>query len=295
MASDENSFKQDRLIEDHLRSGLYIVSTPIGNLGDLSSRALKTLKQADLIACEDTRVTAKLLTAYGVKSRLIAYHEHNGDLQRPKIMDAMDRGEIVALVSDAGTPLISDPGYKLVHEAQEEGYYVTACPGPSAMIMALTLSGMPTDRFLFAGFPPNKSGARQSFYESVKDNQATLVFYESARRLTESLKDAEQILGSRQAAVCRELTKKFEEVKRGPLNELIAYYEEVGNPKGEVVLVIDRAAAQSKAEQIGLDSETLLTKALTYLSVKDASAFVASLTGEKKKDLYKKALEMKDR
>lgn len=295
MASGENNLVKDRPFERTLQAGLYIVATPIGNLGDISRRALEVLKAADLIACEDTRVTAKLLSAFGMKGHLVPYHEHNGDQMRPKILDALASGQRVALVSDAGTPLISDPGYKLVAAVQDAGHMVTSIPGPSALITALTLAGLPTDRFIFAGFPPNKSGARQTFYSDYKDMPATLVFYESARRLTDSLSDALAVFGDRNAAVCRELTKKFEETRRGKLQDLIAHYQDAGNPKGEVVLVIDRPApAENKGQAVGIETEDLLKKALDYMSVKDASAFVASVTGEKKKTLYQQALTIKE-
>lgn len=293
MASDENNFS-DTPFTDRIKSGLYVVATPIGNLGDITARALRVLKAADVIACEDTRMTAKLMTAFGMKGRLIAYHEHNGDAQRPKILASLDKGEVVALVSDAGTPLISDPGYKLVQAVQETGHLVTTCPGPSALITALTLAGMATDRFTFAGFPPHKSSGRHSFYGSFAEYDSTLVFYESARRLTDSLMDAMAELGDREASVCRELTKKFEEIRRAPLSQLIDHYTQAGNPKGEVVLVIERGEAKEPEQHHALSTEALLVKALGYLSVKDASAFVADLTGEKKKTLYARALEIKD-
>ncbi|NVJ70503.1 MAG: 16S rRNA (cytidine(1402)-2'-O)-methyltransferase [Alphaproteobacteria bacterium] len=276
-----------------LPPGLYVVATPIGNLADISERALDVLAGVDRIACEDTRVTAKLLTAKLIKKPLLAYHEHNGAVQRPKILDMIKSGERVALVSDAGTPLISDPGFKLVAEAQDEDLYVTAIPGPCAAITALSLAGLPTDRFLFMGFPPNKSGARQSWFTAEAKTHASLVFYESTRRLPECLADAAEVLGNRAVAVCRELTKKFEEVRRGSLPRVAAQYSQEGAPKGECVVVI--GPPERKEETGGgsdMDTDALLKAALNHMSVKSASAFVAEVTGEKKKALYARALEL---
>jgi len=276
-----------------LPAGLYIVATPIGNLGDLSPRAKETLAGVDLIACEDTRVTAKLLTANLIKKPLQAYHEHNGPVVRPKLLERLAQGARIALVSDAGTPLISDPGFKLVAEAQDAGAAVTSIPGPCAAITALSLAGMPTDRFLFMGFPPNKSGARQSWFEGEAKTRATLVFYESARRLPDCLRDAAVVLPGRDAAVCRELTKKFEETRRGSLQELADHYAAEGAPKGEVVVVIGPPAVKDDpSESAETDAETLLVAALKHMSVKSASAFVAEITGAKKKDIYSRALEL---
>ncbi|NVJ99564.1 MAG: 16S rRNA (cytidine(1402)-2'-O)-methyltransferase [Alphaproteobacteria bacterium] len=279
--------------ETKLGAGLYVVATPIGNLGDMTDRARDMLKRADLIACEDTRVTAKLLTANLIKKPLVPYHEHNGAAMRPKLLAKIAAGEAVALVSDAGTPLISDPGFKLVAEAQDAGHHVTAAPGPCAAIMALSLAGLPTDRFLFMGFPPNKSGARQSWFTAEEKTHASLVFYESARRLPECLQDAAQTLGDRNAAICRELTKKFEEVRRGTLADLAAHYAEAGAPKGEVVVVIGPPPHKDEAGGgTDMDTEHLLEAALKHMSVKSAAAFVAEITGEKKKALYSRALEI---
>lgn len=276
-----------------LPAGLFIVATPIGNLGDLSVRAKETLAGVDMIACEDTRVTAKLLTANLIKKPLQAYHEHNGPVVRPKLLEKLAGGARIALVSDAGTPLISDPGFKLVAEAQDAGVMVTSIPGPCAAITALSLAGMPTDRFLFMGFPPNKSGARQSWFSGEAKTRATLVFYESARRLPECLRDAAHAMPGREAAVCRELTKKFEETRRGSLQDLADHYAAEGAPKGEVVVVIGPPALKDDpGESTQMDAETLLVAALKHMSVKSASAFVAEITGAKKKELYSRALEL---
>ena len=279
-------------VSKKLTAGLYIVATPIGNLGDISKRAKETLAGADLIACEDTRVTGKLLNAYLLKKPMIPYHEHNGALQRPRILAKIADGAAVVLVSDAGTPLISDPGYKLVDEAQSAGLMVTSLPGPSAVPTALSLAGLPTNRFLFMGFSPNKSKARQDWFSAEKNTEATLIFYESAKRLVASLRDAADTLGPRPAAVCRELTKKFEEVVRGDLVALADQYEASGPPKGEIVIVIGPGTKQSAGEASMVNTDETLQLALKHMSVKSASAFVAELLGEKRKAIYSRALEL---
>lgn len=275
-----------------LKPGLYIVATPIGNLGDITARALETLRGADVIACEDTRMTSKLLQAFLIKKPMMAYHEHNGEQARPKIEALIAEGKAIALVSDAGTPLISDPGYKLVRSLVDADIYVTTLPGPSALIAALTLAGLPTDRFTFLGFPPNKSSARKKWYEKEAKNDATLVFYESARRLPESLADAASVFGNRKIAVCREITKKFEEVVRGDLLDVCEHYVGTGSPKGEVVVVIEGEAAKASSGGSAFDTKQLIEKALEHMSVKSAAAFVADLTGERKKDIYQLALDI---
>ncbi|WP_262693454.1 16S rRNA (cytidine(1402)-2'-O)-methyltransferase [Kordiimonas aquimaris] len=279
--------------EASLSAGLYVVATPIGNLGDITSRALDTLRRVDIVACEDTRVTAKLMNAFLIKKPLIPYHEHNGQTQRPKLISKIKDGKSIALVSDAGTPLISDPGYKLVADVAASGLKVTTLPGPSAVVSALTLAGLPTDRFIFMGFSPNKTNARRNWFEAEKDNSATLVYYESARRLLNSLKDARYALKERSVVVCREISKKFEEVVRGNLDELVDYYETNGEPKGEVVVVIAPPSKQNSQKQnTNIETDKLLSTALKYMSVKTAAAFVAEVSGEKKNPLYKKALEL---
>jgi len=278
--------------EQKIVPGLYVVATPIGNLADISSRARHVLANVDMIACEDTRVTAKLLTAVLIKKPLLPYHEHNGAHQRPKLLAAISEGKSVALVSDAGTPLISDPGFKLVAEAQDAGFYVSAIPGPCAAIDALSLAGLPTDRFLFMGFPPVKTKARQDWFSAEENTHASLVFYESAKRLPDCLADAYASLGPRPAAICRELTKKFEEVRRGTLEELSAHYAEAGAPKGEVVVVIGGPDNKKSSSTTEFDMEKLLKVSREHMSVKSAAACVAELTGERKKDIYNKALEL---
>ncbi len=277
-----------------VKAGLYIVATPIGNLGDISTRAIETLKRVDAIACEDTRVTAKLLNAFLIKKPMMAYHEHNGAAQRPKLIDMIRSGKSVALVSDAGTPLISDPGFKLVDEVADAGLFITTLPGPAAVIAALTLAGLPTDRFLFMGFAPHKSKARKDWFEKEKNTNATLVYYESARRIKDSLADLLTVLGDRNVAVCREITKKFEEVVRDKSSAAIQRYEELGAPKGELVVVVEAATIEEKTtEEATVSKDTLLETALKHMSVKSAAAFVADLTGARKSEIYTKALSFR--
>lgn len=272
-----------------LTPALYIVATPIGNLGDLTMRARDILASADLVACEDTRVTGKLLSAFGLKRPLIAYNDHNADKVRPTLLDAVRQGKVVALVSDAGTPLISDPGYKLVRDGAAAGLAVTAAPGPSALLAALVLAGLPTDRFLFAGFLPPKSGARRTALGELASVPATLVFYESGPRLAASLADMAAVLGDRPGAVARELTKLFEEVRRDPLSALAAHYAEAGPPKGEIVIVVG-APAEQEASADTLD--VALRRALAGNSTRDAAALVAGQTGLPRKQVYARALEL---
>lgn len=272
-----------------LTPALYIVATPIGNLGDLTMRARDILAAADLVACEDTRVTGKLLSAFGLKRPLLAYNDHNAEKVRPTLLEAVRQGKAVALVSDAGTPLISDPGYKLVRDAAEAGLAVTAAPGPSALLAALVLAGLPTDRFLFAGFLPPKSGARRTALGELASVPATLVFYESGPRLAASLADMAAVLGDRPAAVARELTKLFEEVRRDPLSALAAHYAEAGPPKGEIVIVVG-APAEQAASADTLDAA--LRRALQDNSTRDAAALVAGETGLPRKQVYARALEL---
>jgi 16S rRNA (cytidine1402-2'-O)-methyltransferase len=274
-----------------LAAGLYILATPIGNARDISLRALEILRGASVIAVEDTRVTAKLLAIHGISRPLIAYNDHNGREMRPRILARLERGEAVVLVSDAGTPLVSDPGYKLVREVIAAGMAVVAVPGPSAVLTALTLSGLPSDRFLFAGFLPSKTGERQSSLEDIKDVRATLIFFESAQRLAESLAAMADILGDRQAVVARELTKLHEEVRRGALRELAAHYQTAGAPKGEVTLLV---AAPMTAAPDNARIDAALRSALVFMPVKAAADLIAGLTGVSRKQIYARALELKD-
>ncbi len=275
-----------------LAPGLYVVSTPIGNLGDVSLRALKTLASADAVLCEDTRVTSRLLARFGISARKIPYHDHNAEQARPEILRRLKAGEALALVSDAGTPLLSDPGYKLVREAIAQGVAVTAIPGASAALAALVLSGLPPDAFAFVGFLPPKPAARKRVLQEWKSVRATLLFYESAPRLALSLADMEEVLGARQAAVTRELTKLYEEVKRGTLAELAAFYREAGAPKGEVVVVVgppEGEPVQSQGEELDRALETALARS----SLRQAVADVAAATGLPRRLVYARALHLK--
>ncbi|HYE28467.1 MAG TPA: 16S rRNA (cytidine(1402)-2'-O)-methyltransferase [Allosphingosinicella sp.] len=272
-----------------LPPGLYIVATPIGNLSDLSPRAADVLAQADLIAVEDSRVTAKLLHHIGVRRPMLPYHDHNAERVRPKLLARM-REAAVALVSDAGTPLISDPGYKLVREARAAGIRVTTIPGPSAAIAALTLAGLPTDRFLFLGFLPAKAGARAAAIAEVASVRATLVLYESGPRLAATLDALGAGLGDREAAVVREISKRFEETTAGPLAELARRYAE-GPPRGEIVVVVAPPGEAEAASGEAVDSA--LRDAMARLSPSRAAAEVAARLGVPKRDVYERALKLK--
>ncbi|MEC8725353.1 MAG: 16S rRNA (cytidine(1402)-2'-O)-methyltransferase [Pseudomonadota bacterium] len=272
-----------------IRSGLYVVSTPIGNMGDLTKRAEEILASATLIACEDTRVTGKLLAKKGITSRMLAYHDHSPPSVRHDLIRRLKDGEIVALVSDAGTPLVSDPGYKLVAAAVEAGLYVTAAPGPASPMAALVLSGLPSDRFLFVGYLPTKENARRATIREFATIRATLIFLESARRLGASLSTLADVLGERPVAVARELTKRYEEVTRGSLCELAVKYRNENPPKGEIVVVVGPAADMS-LDLTDLDS--LLAEALVHMSVRDAAATVASASGAPRRTVYRRALEI---
>lgn len=269
-------------------SGLYIVATPIGNLADLSQRAISLLRAADIVAVEDSRVTGKLLNHIGLKKRMRPYHDHSSDRDREDLLAAAQNG-IVVLVSDAGTPLISDPGYKLVRAAREAGIAVSTAPGPSAAIAALSISGLPTDRFLFAGFLPSKAKARADVLTELGDVKSTLVFYESGPRLGASLAAMADVLGNRDAAVARELTKKFEEVVCGGLDELAARYAEL-EPKGEIVVVIGPPA--DKPAEVG-DVDAALRVALETLPVSKAAGQIAKRFGLDRSAVYAQASAIK--
>jgi 16S rRNA (cytidine1402-2'-O)-methyltransferase len=276
-----------------LAPGLHVVATPIGHLGDVTLRALATLKAADLVLCEDTRVTHKLLDRYGLAPKLHAYHDHNAAAVRPKVLAQLAAGAAIALVSDAGTPLVSDPGYKLVAEALEAGLRVYPVPGASALLAALVAAGLPTDRFFFEGFLPPKSGQRKNRLNEIAAIPATMVFYETGPRLEASLRDLAGVFGARSAAVCRELTKTFEETRRGMLDELAAHYEKAGAPKGEIVIVV--APPDPDANKISPDElDARLKQALKRGSLKDAVAEVSDETGMKKREVYARALALAD-
>jgi 16S rRNA (cytidine1402-2'-O)-methyltransferase len=272
-----------------LAPGLHLVATPIGNLGDVTLRALETLAAADLIACEDTRVTARLLERYGIRTALTPYHDHNAAAARPKILARMRDGGAVALVSDAGTPLVSDPGYRLVRAAQDEGFAVTAIPGPSAVLAALAVAGLPTDRFFFEGFLPPKDAARRARIAELARIPATLVLFETGPRLADALAALAEGFGDRTAAVCRELTKLHEEIRRDTLVVLARAYAEGGETRGEIVLVIAPPEARAAtAEEI----DELLRQALRTQTVKDAVGAVAAATGEPRAQIYRRALAL---
>jgi 16S rRNA (cytidine1402-2'-O)-methyltransferase len=273
-----------------LQPGLYIVATPIGNLGDISKRAADILAAADLIAVEDSRVTAKLLRHLGIKRPMLAYHDHNADRMRPGLIARLP-SQVIVLVSDAGTPLVSDPGYKLVRDARAEGHFVTSIPGPCAAVAALTLAGLPTDRFLFMGFLPNKAKARDDVIAEVSSVRATLIFYESGQRVAAALAALAKGLGDRDAAVAREISKTFEETVTGSLSALATRYQD-SPPKGEIVVIV-APPGETEAASAG-DVEIALVEALSRLSPAQAASTVAKATGADRKALYARALVLKD-
>ena len=261
-------------------------------MGDITFRALDILKRADVILCEDTRTSGKLLSRYGVKTKRIAYHEHNAAKMRPEIMDRLSKGQGLALISDAGTPLINDPGYKLVRDCKAEGFMVTAAPGAASPIVALILSGLPSDHFFYAGFLPPKTMARKKELTRFALIPGSLIFLESPKRLASSLADmAEMLGGTREAAVTRELTKMFEEVRNGTLDELAAHYAEAGAPKGEIVVIVGPADA-SENEPDAEDIDARLRELIQTHRTKEAADILAKETGLKKRDLYNRALEL---
>lgn len=277
-----------------IRRGLHVVATPIGNLGDISFRALATLAAADAIIAEDTRVTKTLLAHYGIATPLVAYHEHNAAVIRPHLLARLASGAALALVSDAGTPLISDPGFKLVTEALAQNIEVVSVPGASAVLAALVVAGLPTDRFFFEGFLPPKSGPRRQRIAELATIPGTLVFFESPRRVAETLNDLSAVLGSREAAIARELTKYYETVRRGTLPELAASLSQETPPKGEIVVLVGPPGVQEFREsQESLDAR--LGKALETYSVKDAAAVVSAETGQPRRKIYARALELSAR
>jgi 16S rRNA (cytidine1402-2'-O)-methyltransferase len=275
---------------DALAPGLYIVSTPIGNLGDLTFRARDTLAAVDLILAEDTRVAAKLLSHYDIARKVQRYDDHVGEHERPRILAELAAGRRIALISDAGTPLVSDPGYKLVREAAAAGANVVPIPGASAVLAALAIAGLPTDRFLFAGFPPPKSGARRTLFEELSAVRATLVFYETGPRLADSLADMAAVLGpAREAAVARELTKLYETCIRGPLGEL-ATHPRLQAPKGEIVVLIGPGREAAATAE---DADRALAEALARMGPSDAATEVARALGLNRRELYRRALDLK--
>jgi 16S rRNA (cytidine1402-2'-O)-methyltransferase len=292
MSSREKSEPTGRTGASKLPPALYVVATPLGNLGDISRRAAEVLTAADLVACEDTRVTGRLLQALGLTAqRLVRYDDHAGEGTRAMLLDQVRAGKAVALVSDAGTPLVADPGYRLVRAAHDEGLRVLTVPGPSAMIAALSIAGLPSDRFLCSGFLPQRSGPRRKALGELAAVPATLVIPEAPHRLAESLADMAAVLGPREAVIARELTKLFEETRRGALDALAAHYAEAGPPKGEVVVVIGPPGETDRqAEAETLDAR--LVRALETESVRDAAAAVATATGLPRRQVYARALEL---
>lgn len=275
-----------------LEPGFYVVATPIGNLRDITLRALATLAAADAVLAEDTRVSKHLLMHYGITTPLVSYHEHSGDAVRDRMLARVREGQALALVSDAGTPLVSDPGYKLVQAAIDEGLPVTPIPGPSSILSALVVSGLPSDRFFFEGFLPAKSAARRARLEALSDIPGTLLLFESPHRLPEALADAAAVLGDRPAVVARELTKMFETVRRGDLGTLAATFAEEGPPKGEIVLLIGEASEETRREEAETGLDAALARALAAHSIKDAAALAAAETGVPKRDAYARALQL---
>lgn len=258
-------------------------------MGDITARALDVLRAADVVACEDTRVTGVLLQRFGITTPMIPYHDHNAARVRPQLLAKLSGGGRVALVSDAGTPLISDPGYKLVRACADAGITVVPVPGASALLAALVTAGLPTDRVMFAGFLPQKTAARREALQEMKDLKATLVFYEAANRTGDTLADIDAVLGPRATAVCRELTKLYEEVRRGDAGELARRYATEGAPKGEVVIVVAGAGAVAVS---AADIDDALHQAMTTMSVRDAAAVVAEAFHEPKRRVYQRALEL---
>ncbi len=274
-----------------LESALYLVATPIGNLGDVTLRALETLAAADVLACEDTRVTRVLLDRYGIRQRPVAYHEHNAAEAGPKLIAALADGKSVALVSDAGTPLVSDPGFRLVEQAQAAGIRVVPIPGPSAVLAALTASGLPSAAFLFAGFLPVKEGQRKTRLAELGAVPATLIFFESPRRLADTLAAMAEVYGDRRAAIGRELTKTFEEMRTGTLATLAAHYAEAPTPKGEIVICVGPPEERADAPE---DVDRLLTSLAAEMPASKAAAEAARMTGQPKQMLYRRLLELKE-
>ncbi len=270
--------------------GLYLVATPIGNLGDITLRALETLAGVDIVACEDTRITHRLMERYGIEASLTPYHEHNAESARPKILEKLSQGLSVALVSDAGTPLISDPGFKLVREVCAAGHDVIALPGPSSVLAALSVAALPTDKFFFEGFLPPKQNARRARLSELSRIDATLVMFESGARVQDSLQDIALSMGERDAAICREMTKLHEDVRRAKVSELAASAGEL-ETRGEFVLVIGPPSENSGAiSDAALDD--LLRASLKHDSVKDAVASAMEISGRPRREIYARALEL---
>ncbi|RUM97173.1 16S rRNA (cytidine(1402)-2'-O)-methyltransferase [Pseudaminobacter arsenicus] len=283
---------QAEIIARPLEAALYLVATPIGNLGDITLRALETLAGADILACEDTRVSRVLLERYGIRQRPVPYHEHNAAEAGPRLIEALEAGRSVALISDAGTPLVSDPGYRLVGQALERGIRVVPVPGASAVLAALTASGLPSDAFLFAGFLPVKDGQRRARLGELRSVPATLIFFESPRRTADTLKAMAEVYGDRKAAIARELTKAYEEMRAGSLTALAAHYAQAPTPKGEIVICVGPPEEEAFAD--AQDVDRLLLSLAQEMPASKAAAEAARMTGGQKPALYRRLLELKD-
>lgn len=272
---------------------LYLISTPIGNLKDISERALDILNQVQILACEDTRNSQKLIGLLGVSGskKMLAYHEYNADKMRPKLLSILENGQDIALVCDAGTPLISDPGYRLVRDCRNNDIPVVPVPGANAVLPALQLSGLPSDRFLFNGFLSAKKSARLSELNELKSIPATLIFYESPHRVVDTLTDMLDVFGNRTASVVREITKKFEEAKTDLISNLIDFYQSQGLPKGEIVIVVDRPSENQKDD---VNISELIAEELKTKTLRDAVDSVTQKTGLDRRKIYKQALELKN-
>lgn len=279
-------------VQQDLAPALYLVATPIGNLRDITFRALDILANADRILCEDTRVSSKLLTHYGIRGKKTVYNDHSDEKTRIKILDEIEAGASIAMISDAGMPLISDPGYKLVREAADRDLTVTSIPGANAPLTALQLSGLPSDSFAFIGFLPHKQGARKAILKKYKNFEGSLIAFDGPSRLASSLQDMLDIMGDREACVARELTKYYEQIRRGTLQKLAQIYHKEGAPKGEIVVVI--APPDNTQEATDEQVDELLKAALKEMRVKDAAAYVADQVARPKKEIYQRALEIKD-
>ena len=278
-------------MKNNIEGKLTIISLPIGNLKDITIRALEELQSSDLIFCEDKRITIKLLNHYNISNKLMSYNEHSDRSTREFIINQINKGKSISLVSDAGTPLISDPGYKLIRELKEKNLTVTSCPGPSSPITAITLAGLPTDKFFFSGFLPVKSKARKDYLLKIKNIESTIIFFESPNRIVKSLETILEIFGDRNIAICRELTKKFEEVITLKVSEVIKNLSSRDNIKGEIVIVVEGEAKKDKSQNL----EAILKDALKSMSLSDAAKEISNYTNFSKKEVYNAALVLKDR
>jgi len=278
-------------LKNNKEGKLTIISLPIGNLKDITIRALEELQSSDLIFCEDKRITIKLLNHYNIKNKLMSYNEHSDRGTREFIVNEIEKGKSISLVSDAGTPLISDPGYKLIKELKKKNLTVTSCPGPSSPITAITLAGLPSDKFFFSGFLPVKSKARKDYLLKIKNIESTIIFFESPNRIVKSLETILEIFGDRNIAICRELTKKFEEVITLKVSEAIKNLSSRDNIKGEIVIVIEGEVKKDKSQNL----EAILKDALKSMSLSDAAKEISNYTNFSKKEVYNAALVLKDR